>query len=76
VSVEATDHHRSRVLEASARLSRCQRAHHDATHSLDAEVLAWHEAGATFREIGEALGVPRQRVDERVQRGRRAREAG
>jgi DNA-directed RNA polymerase sigma subunit (sigma70/sigma32) len=58
-----------KALDALQRLDRARRAFRSAL--LDA-----HEAGATKAELGRALGVSRQRVDEILARARHERAAG
>ena len=58
-----------KALDALQRLDRARRTFRSA-------LLAAHEAGASKTELGRALGVSRQRVDEVLTRARHERAAG
>lgn len=58
-----------KALDALQRLDRARRIFRSA-------LLAAHEAGASKTELGRALGVSRQRVDEVLTRARHERAAG
>jgi DNA-directed RNA polymerase specialized sigma24 family protein len=59
----------TKALDALQRLDRARRTFRSA-------LLTAHEAGASKAELGRALGVSRQRVDEVLTRARHERAAG
>jgi DNA-directed RNA polymerase specialized sigma24 family protein len=58
-----------KALDALQRLDRARR-------TFRSELLDAHEAGASKAELGRALGVSRQRVDEVLTRARHERATG
>jgi hypothetical protein len=62
--------HQDRIVEARAHLARASAAFEAAAQGLDAEVVAWLDAGATLAEVAAVLRCSRQAVAKRAQRAR------